>query len=203
MSVRVGGLVPLTTVDFPDHLAAVVFCQGCAWRCPYCHNPHLLNVRTRGDTGWMETLKFLASRQGLLDGVVFSGGEPLLQAGLAAAMADVWNMGFKVGLHTAGPKPARLAQVLPLVDWIGFDVKAPFADYERVTGVAGSGRLAWKSLELMAGSGVSFQLRTTLDKRLLTDRDLARLKRDLDALGFADGLVVQKCRTVPASGFMA
>ncbi|MFA6018784.1 MAG: anaerobic ribonucleoside-triphosphate reductase activating protein [Rhodospirillales bacterium] len=203
MSVRVGGLVPLTTVDFPDHLAAVVFCQGCAWRCPYCHNPHLQNVRTRGETGWMETLKFLASRRGLLDGVVFSGGEPLLQAGLAAAMADVWNMGFKVGLHTAGPKPARLAQVLPLVDWIGFDVKAPFAEYERVTGVAGSGRLAWKSLELMAGSGVSFQLRTTLDKRLLTDSGLARLKRDLDALGFADGLVVQECRTVPVSGFMA
>lgn len=194
MSVRVGGLVPLTTVDFPGHLAAVVFCQGCGWRCPYCHNPHLLATRDVGETGWKETLEFLASRRGLLDGVVFSGGEPLLQPFLVDAVSEVWGMGFKVGLHTAGPIPARLAQLLPLVDWIGFDMKAPFDDYEKITKVAGSGRQARNSLKLLQAAGVSFQLRTTFDRRWLDEDDLARMKDDLSKLGISQDLVLQECR---------
>ena len=83
---RVGGLVPLSTTDYPDHLSAVVFCQGCPWRCAYCHNPHLLPRRSDSEIAWPDVLAFLDRRRGLLDAVVFSGGEPTLQRALPDAM---------------------------------------------------------------------------------------------------------------------
>ena len=86
---RVGGLTRLSASDYPGKLAAVVFCQGCAWRCSYCHNRGLLPFRKSpfpGEIAWAEVLAFLEKRRGLLDAVVFSGGEPTMQPGLAAAM---------------------------------------------------------------------------------------------------------------------
>ena len=123
---RVGGLERLSMCDWPGELAATIFCQGCPWDCPYCHNPHLLPVTGRHEIAWREVVDFLKSRRGLLDGVVFSGGEPTLQSALPQAIAEVRDLGFRIGLHTAGPYPGRLAQVLPLVDWVGFDIKTPF-----------------------------------------------------------------------------
>ena len=78
---RIGGFVPFSTVDDPDHLAAVVFCQGCPWRCRYCHNPHLQPVHTltANSLHWEDVEATLRDRRGLLDSVVFSGGEPLLK----------------------------------------------------------------------------------------------------------------------------
>ena len=86
MTLRVGGLTPLSTSDWPGMLAAVVFCQGCPWRCGYCHNPGLIPARGDNEIPWEDVLAFLRRRQGLLDGVVFSGGEPTAQAGLLDAM---------------------------------------------------------------------------------------------------------------------
>jgi pyruvate formate lyase activating enzyme len=143
---RVGGLSRLSSCDWPGQLVATVFLQGCPWRCRYCHNPHLLPAPGDGEIAWREVLAFLEARRGLLDGVVFSGGEPTVQAALPAAMRTVRALGFGVGLHTGGPTPERLKAVLPLVDWVGFDVKAPFADYARITGVASSGEAARLSL---------------------------------------------------------
>ncbi|MBI2095985.1 MAG: anaerobic ribonucleoside-triphosphate reductase activating protein [Candidatus Omnitrophica bacterium] len=106
-----GGLTALTTIDFPDRLSAVIFCQGCPWRCPYCQNPGLISSTGAGRLSWAEVVAFLERRRGLLEAVVFSGGEPTLQAGLATAAAEVKAMGFLVGLHTAGPYPRRLAGI--------------------------------------------------------------------------------------------
>ena len=180
---RVGGLTPLSTTDWPGMLAAVVFCQGCPWRCGYCHNPDLIPPRGENEIPWEEVMAFLRRRQGLLDGVVFSGGEPTLQAGLADAMREVRALGFKVGLHTGGMIPQRLAAVLPLVDWVGMDVKAPFADYPRITGAAGSGVCAQAGLRHVLASGVEHEIRTTVHPALLTDADLGHVARDLAARG--------------------
>lgn len=157
---RVGGLTRLSAADFPGKLAAVVYCQGCAWRCGYCHNPELQPARGRREIPWADVVSFLERRRGLLDAVVFSGGEPTQQRGLAAAMREVKAMGFLVGLHTAGIVPRRLAEVLPLVDWVAMDAKAPFAEHERVTCVPGSAGRARESLELILGSGVPCALHT-------------------------------------------
>ncbi len=180
---RVGGLTPLSTTDWPGMLAAVVFCQGCPWRCGYCHNPDLIPPRGEHEIPWGDVLSFLRRRQGLLDAVVFSGGEPTLQADLVHAVREVRALGFRIGLHTGGMYPKKLATVLPFVDWVGMDVKAPFADYAQITAAAGSGEPALAGLQTLLASGVAHEIRTTVHPALLPDAALTKLAHDLAARG--------------------
>jgi len=182
-SLHVGGLTPLTTTDFPGLLAAVVFCQGCPWQCGYCHNPHLIPREGEGGMSWAQVKAFLLRRQGLLDAVVFSGGEPTLQSGLTQACREARALGFKTGLHTAGPYPARLAEVLPELDWVGMDIKAPFAGYDRITGVPGSGERARESLLRLLDSGVDYEIRTTVHPHLCSAEQVSLLAQELAGLG--------------------
>ncbi|MBF4207368.1 anaerobic ribonucleoside-triphosphate reductase activating protein [Pseudomonas donghuensis] len=193
-ALRVGGMVPLTTLDYPGRLACVLFCQGCAWRCRYCHNPQLIPPRGSDELPWAQVLRFLQRRQGLLDAVVFSGGEPTLQDSLAEAMAQVRAMGFAIGLHSAGIKPAAFARVLPGADWVGFDVKALAEDGQAVTGVRGSGQANWRSLDYLLASGVDYECRTTVHWHLIDPPRLITLARRLNALG-VKRFVVQLVRT--------
>lgn len=192
---RIGGLARLSTCDWPGELVATVFCQGCPWDCPYCHNPHLLPAKGERELSWPEIKGFLETRRGLLDGVVFSGGEPTLQSALPEAIRSVRAMGFRIGLHTAGPFPDRLSAVLPLLDWVGFDVKAPFDDYETITGVSGSGDRARYSLRLVLESGIAYDARTTVHPKLLDPAALEQLRSELSTLG-ARHHRVQACRTI-------
>jgi pyruvate formate lyase activating enzyme len=174
---KIGGVVPFTTIDFPDRLAAVVFCQGCPWQCGYCHNRHLLDAAAPVTISWEETVTFLDRRRGLLDAVVFSGGEPTMQTGLLQAIGDVRRMGFLAGLHTAGAYPEALSKLLPHLDWVGMDIKAPFPDYERITGAPGSGQAAERSAALVRESGVMHRFRTTVDPCLFSAEQVDSLRR--------------------------
>jgi pyruvate formate lyase activating enzyme len=178
---HVGGVVPFSATDFPGALAAVVFCQGCPWRCGYCHNPHLIPPAQRSGVAWPDVLDWLNERRGLLDAVVFSGGEPLAQPSLIEAMHAVRVLGFAVGLHTGGAYPRRLAQSLSCVDWVGFDIKAARDEYASVTTVRGSGNAAWTSLEHVLRSGVECEVRTTVHALLTPADALQRIARDLAA----------------------
>lgn len=193
---KVGGLTPFTSVDYPGQVAAVVFVQGCPWRCSYCHNPQLQARAQPGALEWAQVLAWLQRRTGLLDAVVFSGGEPTLEPALASALRDVRALGFAVGLHTAGTHPQRLQAVLPWVDWVGMDVKAPFsADerYQQITGMRASAEQARHSAALLLDSGVAHEFRTTVHPSLLSDEELLRLGQELAALG-AQRYVLQACR---------
>lgn len=190
----VGGLTPLTIIDLPGCLSAVVFCQGCPWRCGYCHNPELIPRRSRAALDWTQVMAFLERRRGLLDAVVFSGGEPTLQKGLPDAVRAVKGQGFQVALHTAGPYPERLARLLCDLDWVGLDIKAPFDRYDRITGVPGSGQRARESARLVLESGVTCEFRTTVDEALLVPGELVDLAQDLSGLG-ARNYVLQECRS--------
>ncbi len=192
--VVVGGLTPLTTIDYPGQLAAVVFLQGCPWRCGYCHNGDLLTRKSRSPISWRQVIDFLDRRKGLLDAVVFSGGEPTLHRRLDAAVKQVSAMGFQVGLHTAGVFPERLRKLLPLVDWVGMDIKAAKPDYETITGVNNSGDRAWRSAELILNSGVAHEFRTTVHPDMLDQAQLASLVAALNAIG-AENYVIQDCIT--------
>ena len=177
-----GGVVPFTATDYPGQIAAVVFVQGCPWRCGYCHNPHLQPRTRTSPLEWQSVLDLLKRRSGLLDAVVFSGGEPTTDPALAHAMRDVRALGFKVGLHTGGTHPHRLREVLPLVDWVGIDVKADFDNYASVTRVAGSGDRALASLEAVLASGVQYECRTTSHPDLLPENEILRLAQRLSAM---------------------
>jgi pyruvate formate lyase activating enzyme len=186
---RVAGLTRLSTCDWPGELVATVFCQGCAWDCAYCHNPGLQPMQSDARIPWGEIAAFLEGRCGLLDGVVFSGGEPTIQPALLSAVRAVRSLGFRIGLHTAGMAPERFAALLPWIDWVGFDVKAPFSGYSRITGVEQSGDKALASLRLLLASGLPYEVRTTLHPALLSSADMLELRDQLLALGVAHYVV--------------
>jgi pyruvate formate lyase activating enzyme len=180
---RVGGVTAFSATDYPGKLAAVVFVQGCPWRCGYCHNPHLQQRGGPAALPWQAVLGLLRRRIGLVDAVVFSGGEPTTDPALARAIAEVKAMGFAVGLHTACVYPRRLASVLPLLDWVGFDIKAPFEHYQRITGVGGSGSQARDCARLILASGVEYECRTTIHPSLLPQHEVRALAATLSGLG--------------------
>lgn len=180
---KLGGVVPFSATDYPGSFSTVVFVQGCPWRCGYCHNPHL---QVRGDTDalpWSAVLARLRRRIGLIDAVVFSGGEPTIDAALFDAMHQVRALGFKVGLHTAGAYPDRLAQVLPLVDWVGLDIKALARAYDGITGTTGSAGHAFASAQLVLDSGVGLEVRTTVHSVLHSAPHIQELAQTLSAMG--------------------
>lgn len=159
---QIAALVPLSTVDWPGRLVATVFLQGCPWSCHYCHNPDLISPRTAGRVSWKEVEDLADRRQGLLDGFVLTGGEPLRQDGVLDAARRIRSKGLALGLHSAGAYPGRLRELLPQLDWIGLDIKATAAGYAAVTGVGTSGERAWRSLETVLDSGVDHEVRTTV-----------------------------------------
>ena len=110
LTLVIAGLVPMSTVDWPDHLSATVLTQGCPWNCFYCHNQALIPVRTPGAVAWGEVRDLLGRRRGLLDGVVFTGGEALRQDALADAAREVIDMGFAVGLLFIRRRYRRLSR---------------------------------------------------------------------------------------------
>ena len=194
----IGGITPFSTVDWPGKLACVAFLAGCPWRCPYCQNHQLrsFDAATLTDD---DLFAFLDERRGLLDGVVFSGGEPLAQAAVVDAARESRTRGFAVGLHTCGAYPDRLREILPHVDWVGLDVKAPWNAYERVTGVAGSGERARESLELLLAAGVELETRTTWHPALLSPDDVGAIADELAGRGVRTW-AVQAYRSIGTTG---
>lgn len=192
-SLQIAGFAPFSSVDWPGRLSATLFLQGCPWECTYCHNPSMQDSRAPGSVPWSEVVDTLHARRGLLDAVVFSGGEPTRQLGLADAMRRVQALGFAVGLHTAGAYPGRLAQVLPLVDWVGIDIKAAPAAYSRVTGQGTSGVRAFSALELVQRSGVDYEVRLTVDPTVHSRADVYDAVRDVIRRG-AKAPVLQQAR---------
>ena len=199
--IEIGGFVPLTTIDYPNHLAAVVFCKGCMWSCRYCHNHHLRNcdhARTENSLSWNRIIEVISARKIFLDAVVFSGGEPLLQRNIHAALSKVKDLGLLVGLHTSGAFPLRLKRIIHLLDWVGLDIKAPFVGekYELITGRKQASKPVQQSLQLLAEyMPGQFQTRTTFDETVLDADDKAFILRDLRQNGVLEANHVwQKCR---------
>lgn len=190
---KVGGLVPLTTRDLPTQLSAVIFCQGCPWKCRFCQNPHLIPRTSGNSIEWDDIINFLSLRIGLLDGVVFSGGEPTMQRVLPDAVREVSALGYKIGLHTAGQFPHILKETLAEVTWIGMDIKAPPEKYKGIIGRD----LRWGSIlqsaRLIIESGIDYEFRTTFHPYLLTEKDLLDVGLILSNLG-CDHFVLQSFR---------
>ena len=177
-AIKIGGLQPVTASDFPGCLAATVFCQGCNFRCPFCHNHSLLDPAAENRLDQDEVLAFLAKRQGLLAGVVISGGEPCLQPGLARFCQQLKEMDFLVKLDTNGSKPETLALLLDqgLVDFVAMDIKAPLARLPELTGTHNQEQAILQSIELIAHSRVEHLFRTTDVTPLLGPKDHQAIK---------------------------
>ena len=197
-TVKIGGLETFSAVDFPNQIAAVVFMQGCPWRCPFCYNTNLQGTEGPDEVDLNKLTEFLKKRKSVLDAVVFSGGEPLMQDGLQQIMTEVRELGYIIGMHTGGYRPQHLAKVLPLVSWVGFDIKAPFNEehYDRATGSKGHFSRVMQSLDILLDSGIDFECRTTCDPRLLDIEDIYSIADELKAKGVKK-YFLQKYRPVP------
>ena len=175
-ALSVGGFEPFSTQDWPGRLAAVVFVQGCPWRCSYCHNPGLQSqCAPQAGLRWADLRARWRTRIGLLDGLVFSGGEPTLDPALPSALAEVREAGLATALHTAGVSAAHLSRVLPLLDWVALDIKAAPPQLPALTGAPGSVRETARALQLVQQSGVAYELRTTWHPRWLPEPALLML----------------------------
>ena len=155
---RISGLQKLSMVDYPGKLAATVFTGGCDLRCPFCHNaPLVVRVAETPHLSQEEILSFLDSRRGLLDGVVLSGGEPLLQPDAAEFLRAVRSMGFAVKLDTNGCHPEALADILRqgLADYVAMDIKNCREKYAGTVGVPDFDLApVEESIQLLCRSGV-------------------------------------------------
>jgi len=172
-SIQLGGFVPFSASDYPEHLVCVAFIQGCNWRCGYCHNPHLQSRKAHPMAPqWAEVVAFLKQRQQLLDAIVFSGGEPTIDPHLPTAVATAKDLGFKVGLHTTGAYPRRLKSILPLLDWVGFDFKTRWEDYHEVIVHAQPVAMVQDSLQALIASNCDYEIRTTVHSALHDAADL-------------------------------
>ena len=173
---RISGLQKLSMVDYPDKLAATVFTGGCNLRCPFCHNaPLVLRVSETPELTQEEVLSFLRSRQKLLDGVVLSGGEPLLQQGAAEFLREVHALGFAVKLDTNGCYPEALASVLEqgLVDYVAMDIKNRPEKYAETVGIPDFNITpVQESIKLLQASGADYEFRTTVVREFHTADDI-------------------------------
>jgi len=176
-ALMVGGLQPLTLIDFPGRLASVVFAQGCNLRCRFCYNCGLLAETSHDLLSWSSIIDFFRDRQGFIEGVVFSGGEPCMQSSLLDAMRQIRKMGFEVALHTNGYYPNVIEKALNerLLQFVAVDFKAPPERYFDLTGQpvdsVSFGRLA----DLLVDAGVKYEYRTTVHPLLLSDSDVMRM----------------------------
>ena len=177
---RIAAYLPLSLCDYPGRVAAVVFTRGCNFRCPWCHNRHLIPPSApagESDIDERTVLDGIEERKSKLEGLVISGGEPTLQPDLLRFMAAVKSCGVNVKLDTNGSNPDVVRQCLAdkLVDFIAMDVKAPWDKYEILTGVVGSDDAARETMKLIAESGIKHQFRTTKVPSLLTAEDCAEI----------------------------
>ena len=192
---KLGGMVKFTLIDFPGTPSAIVFTQGCNFRCRYCHNPELVypHLFTEPYTE-EEFFAFLKRRQGTLEGVVISGGEPTLHDDLPRFLADIKALGYKTKLDTNGSRPEMLEKLLTqkLVDFVAMDLKAPFEKYSLITGVDTNAAVIKQSMNLLQKSGVAYEFRTTYDKEVLNDADIAVLTNMVEGKNYK----VQECLPV-------
>ena len=176
-----GGLEKFTIIDYPGKIACVAYTIGCNFRCPYCHNPELVDETVETHITERELYDFLDTRKGLLEGVVITGGEPTIHDDLFRVMQEIKTRGFLVKLDTNGTHPATLEQAIEqgLVDYVAMDIKSPLAKYSRTVARGVDTDAIQKSISLLRSSPVEYEFRTTVIKGLLSPEDIEEIGRDI------------------------
>ncbi len=184
----IGGLEKLSLLDYPDHLAAIIFTQGCNFRCHFCYNPMLVlprkgeDEKNKKEKGFSplsseDLFLFLRERYGRLDGVVITGGEPTLHLDLPAFIKKIKKIGYDVKLDTNGTNPEMLTELIEkkLIDYIAMDLKAPLDKYAETVGVKTSCNNLKKSVKIILKSGLPHEFRTTVVPGLLEKDDFQKM----------------------------
>lgn len=176
---QIHGLNKTTLLDYPEHVAATVFCGGCNFCCPFCYNSSLvLNPGSQPVLEEKEVLDFLKKRRGVLSGVCITGGEPSLQTDLAEFIYQIKTIGYLVKLDTNGYRPEVLERLVEgnLLDYIAMDIKAGPSGYAHASGIL---NFDWKkiqaSIDFIMDCGVQYEFRTTVVKGIHTETDFGEI----------------------------
>ncbi len=172
---KIGGLHKFSLIDFPQKTSAIIFTQGCNFKCPFCHNPELvLPSLFTNDYSEDGILTFLKKRKGLLDGVVITGGEPTIQKDLKQFLKKIKKIGFLIKLDTNGSNPDVLKELinLQLIDYIAMDIKSPYNKYKLLSGIEINTSNIKKSIQIIENSRISYEFRTTVIPNYLNADDL-------------------------------
>ena len=178
---NIGGLQKNSLIDYPGKLSSVIFFSGCNFDCPYCHNPDLAgeNGACRNDLTSGEVFYFLRQRRGFLDGVVLSGGEPTLQPDLVNLCNQMKEFDFPVKLDTNGSRPRVLQRLIEsgLVDYVAMDLKTDPVLYRSFIKPNCDPGLIFASIDIIMGSGVDYEFRTTCVKPIVTPQAMENIAR--------------------------
>ena len=179
---QIAGLQKSSLLDYPSKIAAVIFTLGCNFRCPYCHNPNLITA-VSSNSLFDETavFNFLKQRQGKLDAVVVSGGEPSLQKDIAEFFRKIKDLGYLAKLDTNGTNPDVIKRLVneKLVDYIAMDIKSPLNKYEQtVCRSIDIGKIS-ESIEFIMSCGVEYEFRTTVVRSQLDILDFENIGKIL------------------------
>ena len=191
---KIHGFQKTTLLDYPGHVAATVFVGGCNFRCPFCHNGLLvLESETQPAIPEEEVLSYLQKRQGILEGICITGGEPTLQPDLAAFIRRLKGLGYQVKLDTNGGCPQILEQLLQegLLDYVAMDIKASPDNYAAAAGLKEMDfDKIRQSIRLLMKSNISYEFRTTVVKGIHTLEEFEEI-----------GRLLQGCRAYYLQGF--
>ncbi|MFN3826755.1 MAG: anaerobic ribonucleoside-triphosphate reductase activating protein [Micavibrio sp.] len=184
-------VTPFTMLDFPGRTACIVWFSGCNMRCGYCHNPQIVKGKGRGTAE--QVLTFLEKRQGLLDGVVLSGGEASVYSGLPAFIRQLKSMNYAIKLDTNGLRPDIVRDFLDnsSLDYVALDYKAPPEKFKRVTGIDKFVAFSETLNFLCQQKKVPFEVRTTVHTALMDEDDIISIMHDLDARSYRGTYYVQ------------
>lgn len=178
---NIQGLQKLTLLDYPEKVACTIFTAGCNFRCPFCHNASLVtHVDTHNDIPVEEVLAFLKKRQGILDGMCVTGGEPLLQPDLAPFLEKVKAMGYSIKLDTNGSNMIRLRQLVEqgLVDYVAMDIKNAPNKYGETIGIDGYNlENILQSVDYLKSGVIPYEFRTTVVREFHKREDFAAIGR--------------------------
>ena len=174
------GLQKMTLLDYPGKVACTVFLAGCDLRCPFCHNSELWDMNAPAVCDDEELIKFLAGRKGLLEGVVFTGGEPLLRKDLPELIARVKELGYPVKLDTNGNHPDRLKDLIDrgLIDYVAMDIKNSLDRYAVTCGLDSmdTGNVE-ESVRILMSGDLDYEFRTTVVDELHDERSFEDIGR--------------------------
>jgi pyruvate formate lyase activating enzyme len=175
---RIGGLQKVSLIEYPGKISAIAFTQGCNFRCPYCHNPELVDPDLFGDCLPEEdVLSFLEKRRGKLDALTITGGEPTIHHDLIDFIKRVREIGYLIKLDTNGSCPEVMEQLIGgrLIDYIAMDMKSPLHKYRTVTRSKIDEDKIRRTIEIIMKSGIAYEFRTTVPKKLLLEEDLLEM----------------------------
>lgn len=176
---KISGLQKLTLLDFPDVVSCIVFTKGCNLRCPFCHNSSLVvDSKLTPEIDEEEVFSYLNKRKNILDGVVISGGEPLLQKDIKDFIVKVKTLGYKVKLDTNGVNSKLLSELIDekLVDYVAMDIKNTFDKYDMTTGKSNS-RIdnIKESIRILKKEKIPYEFRTTIVKDFHNIEDIKKI----------------------------